>query len=191
MFVAPESRTTSIKPPPRPGCAGVSILELMVVVGLTGIAATALLILSVSTGRSLAEMVNYVDLDHYNRVALDTMTRDLRQVSYVTSFSPTSITFVDKDGTPLSYVFTLSKHTLDRIKNGQPKPLLKQCDRLQFEIYQRTPLSNSYDLITATALTNCKVVGITWTCSRSIFGIKANTEQVRAAKIVIRNKKEI
>jgi len=174
-----------------------TVLELVFAVGLTGIAATALLILSVSTGRSLAEMVNYVDLDHYNRVALDKLTRDLRQVRYLDSLSTTAITFIDKDGTPLSYVYDPAGRTLKRIKNGQTQlpALLEQCDQLQFAIYQRSPVAGSFDLIPATTLANCKVVTITWSCSRKILGLRAsihaNTEQGQTAKIVIRNKKEI
>jgi hypothetical protein len=192
MFVEAEFRITSTERRLRANRSGVSIMELLVALGLTAIAATAILILSFSTGRSLAEMVNYIDLDHYNRVALDNLTRDLRQVSYITSFSPTAVTFADKDGTPLSYVYTPAKGTLECFKNGQlSKRLLDQCDRLQFAIYQRSPVSNRYDLIPTTVLTNCKVVTVTWSCSRTIFGIKANTEQGQTAKVVIRNKKEL
>src|ERR1051325_5082499 len=179
MFAAPEFKTTSIEDRKRANCSGISLLEMVFAMGLTGIAATALLILAVSTGRSLAEMVNYVDLDHYNRVALDNMTRDLRQVSYLDSLSTTAITFIDKDGTPLSYVYDPDQQTLSRIKNGvrPPKPLLEHCDQLQFAIYQRSPVAGSFDLIPVTKLADCKVVTITWICSRKIFGRKVHTEQ--------------
>src|SRR5437773_8616459 len=106
MCVEPEFRIISTERRPRAGRSGASLMELLIAVGLTALAASTILILSFSTGRSLAEMVNYIDLDHYNRVTLDNLTRDLRQVSYLTSFSPTAIAFTDKDGTPLSYVYT-------------------------------------------------------------------------------------
>ena len=191
MFAALEFKTTSIERQRRAHCSGVTLVELVIAVGLSALAATALLILSVSTGRSLAEMVNYVDLDHYNRVALDSLTRELRQVRDINSFSVNSMTFTDKDGAPLSYVYLPAQRTLNRVKDGQSKPLLEQCDQLQFAIYQRTPIANSFDLITASKLPDCKVVTITWSCSRMIFGHKANTEQGQTAKIVIRNKNEL
>jgi hypothetical protein len=165
-------------------------MELVFGVALTALAATALLILSSSTGRSLAEMVNYVDLDHYNRVALDKLTRDLRQVRFLTSLSSNSVTCMDKDGTALSYVYSSGARTLTRTKGGVSSQVLSQCDGLKFAIYQRTPISGGFDLY-PTVITNCKVISVTWSCSRSLFGRKSNTEQGQAARIVIRNKKEL
>src|SRR6266498_4739275 len=108
MFAAPEFKITSIESRTRANRSGMTVLELVFAVGLTGIAATALLILSVSTGRSLAEMVNYVDLDHYNRVALDKLTRELRQVRYLVSVANNkkSVTFSDKDGLDVTYTYS-------------------------------------------------------------------------------------
>src|SRR6185436_14357189 len=188
MFAALECKTTSIKRQRRfHQRSGLSLVELVIGVGLTGIAATALLILSSSTGRSLAELANYVDLDHYNRVALDNLTRELRQVRYLNTYSSNSVTCTDKDGSQLSYVYSPIDRTLTRTKAGFSTRLLEQCDRLNFSIYQRTPQSNRYDLIGTSAITNCKVITVTWSCSRSMFGRKVNTEQGQTARIVIRN----
>jgi hypothetical protein len=170
--------------------AGITLMEMVIAVALTTMVGTALLILSSSTGRCLAEMVNYVDLDHENRVALDNLTRELRQVRFLTSYSSSSVTCSDKDGGELRYVYSPIDRTLMRYKNGLSTKLLDQCDQLQFAIYQRTPQSNNYNLI-STTMTNCKVITVTWSCSRSLFGRKVNTEQGQTARIVIRNKKEI
>lgn len=178
---------------PRPAFrraqAAFSIAEVVIAVALTTIAGTALLILSSSTGRSLAEMTNYVDLDHENRVALDNLSRELRQVRYLTGYSATSVTCSDKDGVEVSYVYSPVARTLTRTKSGLSTKLLDQCDQLKFAMYQRTPQSNTYDLI-STTMANCKVITVTWSCSRSMFGRKINTEQGQTARIVIRNKKE-
>src|SRR5262245_12571540 len=106
MFAAPEFKITSTsqrRPRPR---RGFTLAELVIAVGMTAMITTALLILSASTGRSLAEMVNYVDLDHYNRVALDSLTRELRQVRYLTTYNSNSFTFSDKDGIDLTYTYS-------------------------------------------------------------------------------------
>jgi len=171
------------------GQAGTTLMEIVIAVALTTIAGTALLILSSSTGRSLAEMSNYVDLDHENRMALDNLTRDLRQVRYLTGYSVNSVVCTDKDGAELSYVYSPTDRTLIRTKNGLSTKLLNQCDQLKFAIYQRNPQSNTYAMI-STTMTNCKVITVTWSCSRSLFGRKINTEQGQTARIVIRNKKE-
>ena len=191
MFAAQESKTISTSPRRPLTRRGFTLAELVIAVGMTAMITTALLILSASTGRSLAEMVNYVDLDHYNRVALDSLTRELRQVRYLTSYNSNSFTFSDKDGIDLTYTYSPASRTLVRTKNGQTQRLLDQCDRFNFAIYQRNPLSNRYDLISISAITNCKVITVAWSCSRSLFGRKANNEQSQTAKIVIRNKKEL
>jgi hypothetical protein len=191
MFAALDFKITSTKRGVRATASGMTLAEVVIAVALAAMAATTLLILSASTGRSLAEMFNYVDLDHVNRVALDNMTKELRQVTYITSFSPTAISFMDKDGTPLSFVYSPAGRTLSRVKNGQSQALLVQCDQLQFAIYQRNPIADTFDLVPVTQLTNCKVVKITWSCSRKLFGRITNTEQGQSARVVIRNKKQI
>src|SRR5262245_47469586 len=108
MFVAPESRITSTDRRAWQTRSGFTFTEMIISMALATIVASALLILSVSTGRSLAELVNYVDLDHSNRIALDSMTRELRQVKYVTAYSSNSLSFVDWDGAALSYVYSPS-----------------------------------------------------------------------------------
>ena len=190
MFASPGFKTISTSLSRRASRAGLSLAEFLVALGLAGIVMVVLVTLSVATGRSLAEMFNYVDLDHSNRIAIDVMSRDLRQVRYLSTYTTNAISFVDKDLTTLSYVYSPATRSLTRVKGGQTNTLLEDCDSLRFALYQRTPQSNSYNLYPISALTNCKVVSVTWSCSRKILGIKANSEQAQAAHIVIRNKKE-
>jgi hypothetical protein len=175
----------------RQSRAGVTLVEFLIAAGLSALVASALLILTVSTGRSLAEMFNYVDLDHHNRLALDNLTREVRQVRYITGMTSNTVSFVDKNGSPVSYAYSPSDRTLTRTQGGETRTLLEQCDRLQFACYQRTPASNKYELIPTSAITNTKVLTVTWSCSRTLLGVRANTEQGQTAKIVIRNKKEL
>lgn len=191
MFAAVDCKTTNIERRSRKAQAGLGILELVISLGLGAVASTAVLILAVHTSRSLADMVNYVDLDHANRIALDTMTREIRQATALTSFSSTQLVFNDKDGQPLRYEYSPTDRVLKRAKGTEPEQiLLTECDKLSFGMYQRTPQYKDYNLFTASSASICKVVTITWSCSRSIFGAKVNTEQGQTAKIVIRNKKE-
>lgn len=169
-------------------CAGLTFVELMVTLGLVSLFTTAIVGLSVSTSRSLAEISNYVDLDHFNRVALDHLNRDIRQVNYLTAFETNRLTFMDNDGQPVVFEYLPADRMLARKKTNVTTLLLRECDALQFSIYERAPLANTYNLVPATEVTNCKVVGVNWRCSRSVLGVKANTENAQAAKIVIRNK---
>jgi hypothetical protein len=64
--------------------------------------------------------------------------------------------------------------------------LLTNVDFLSFQIFQRNPVAGTYDTYPTSSATNCKLVSVSWICSRSILGSKLNTESVQTAKIVIR-----
>lgn len=190
MSVSPASRTTSIERRRDRRRRGLSLAEVVVGLGISSFLLIVLVTISLTTGRSLAEMFHYVDLDHYNRIALDVMTRDLRQVRYLSQYQTNSVSFVDQRSNTLTFAYSPTNRLLTRIHAGRTNTLLKDCDFLRFDIYQRTPQSNTYALYSASALTNTKVVSVTWSCSRSLFGLRANTELGQTARIVIRNKKE-
>lgn len=189
MFVDPASRTTSTSHRARRW--GITLAELMVAIGVTSLIVGVTLVLAVSTGRSFVEMVNYVDLDHNNRMTLDIMTRDLRQVRALESYTTNSLIFLDKDNQPLRYTYSPADQTLVRVKGGEKIVVLENCEKLEFALYQRTPMSNNFDLYPINQTTNTKVVRVTWNCTRKLFGRVVNAEQAQCARIVIRNKEEL
>jgi hypothetical protein len=160
----------------------------MVALAIGSILSTGVAALIFYSNHSLAAMANYVDLDHRSRIALDTMSRSIRQARQLLSYDTTSLTFEDWDGGTLVFSYDPASKTLNRTKNGvsHSQPLLEECDYLQFSIYQRNPIGGTYEqFATATAAT-CKLVQLHWICSRKILGAKVNTESVQSAKIVIR-----
>src|SRR5262245_3128437 len=130
MLPSPGFKTTCTSRSRRARRAGLSLMELLMALGLTGILLLVIVALAIATGRSLAEMFNYVDLDHSNRIAIDVMSRDVRQVRYLSAYNTNSISFVDKDLTTLSYVYSPSARMLTRVKGGQTNTLLEDCDSL-------------------------------------------------------------
>jgi hypothetical protein len=74
--------------------------------------------------------------------------------------------------------------------------VLTECDRWDFGLYQRTPLVTSSNVFyypaTNTAGTLdpklCKLINLSWKCSRLVAAQKLNTESVQAAQFVLRNK---
>lgn len=163
-------------------------MELMVATAISSVVAVGVAAMMFYSGRSFAAIANYVDLDHRSRMALDIMSREIRQANRLTSYTSTSLTFEDYDGAPLSYTYDPDAKTLTRNKNGTPdsKPLLEECDFLQFSIYQRNPVAGTYDQYPTATASTCKLVQLNWVCSRKIFGVPKNTESVQSAKVVIR-----
>ena len=172
-----------------------TLVELQIASAISVILFAAVLTLAFYTARSFAAFTNYVDLDANSRNALDLMSTEIRQADLMTAGSTTNLTFQTTDaGTGarhiLQYVYNSSRKELSRIfDGGQPKVLLTECTFLEFATFQRntTPTLDNAFLPVATSQPNlCKVVQLTWICSRKILGKSVNTESVQSAKIVIR-----
>jgi hypothetical protein len=151
--------------------------------------------------RSFAAMGNYTNMDAQSRSALDLMSRDIRQATQVTGFQNTadtkSLTLTNTSlGTGVTYTWTQGGKTLVCQRAGQPdRVYLTGCDRWDFELFQRSPLKNgSYTFYPATNalgaydLNICKLINMTWKCSRSFLSNNENTEHVQTAQVVLRNK---
>jgi hypothetical protein len=178
------SKPTSISR--RKASAGTSLVEALMVIGVTGLIMLTLVSMSMLSGRSFAAFANYVDLDSANRTAMDTLTRDLRECNRVSAFSATHLIIEDSDGFNITYTYNPGQNTLTRTRNGIVKTLLTGCDALSFTIAQRNPVNGSYDVYPAATPITAKVVNVSWNCSRKLLGFKANTENVQTARIVIR-----
>jgi hypothetical protein len=156
------------------------------VLGLTLLAGIATLFCY--TNRSFASLTNYLDLDQKTQVALDKMSREVRQVKKLTSFSSTNLTFQDYDLGTLQYVYDSGTQTLSRMKGGVSETLLTGCSSMQFAAFDRVPNGGTYLPVSTTNPAVTKVIELTWNCSRTILGTTANTESMQSARIVIRNK---
>lgn len=166
--------------------AGIGLVEAMIAIGITALLVLVLTNVSVLSGRMFASFINYVDLDDANRIAMDTMTRDLRECNRVTSCSATQLVIEDSDGFTITYEFSPGAATLTRTKGGIPRTLLKGCDTLTFHLGTRNPVGGTFEVVPTTDVNLAKVVNVSWNCSRTILGNKANTENVQTARIVIR-----
>ncbi len=158
----------------------------MVGTAIASLVLTAVASLSLYSGRSFAALANYADLDSYSRNALDRMTKEIRQTNALKSYSDTQLTFKDFDDADLSFTYDPSARTLTRVKGSVNEVLLEECDFLTFSIYQRNPVNGTYDQYPTAAAATCKLVQLSWICSRTILGARMNTESVQSAKVVIR-----
>lgn len=167
--------------------AAFTLPEVMIASGLGLLVLLAVATLSMFGGRSFVAMTNYVDMDQRSQVALDKMSREIRQSRGLTAFSSTNLTFVDANGIPVQFAYDADARKLLRLSNGETSVFLTGCDSLQFGSYQHTVKSNSFNCYDPTYVTDSKLIQVTWTCSRALLGVKANTESVQSAKIAIRN----
>jgi Tfp pilus assembly protein PilW len=173
------------------GQTAMTITETMVASSIAVMCFAIIAAFSLFAMRSFAAMANYADLEGQSRNALDRMTMDIRQTFGLTTNNATELNFEDApDHQPLKFLYDPSAQTLTRIKSGNYTKLLDHCTALRFDLFQRNTSNNTYDQypITSNAAMT-KVVQVTWTCQRTLYGSKLfNTEVVQTAKIVIRKK---
>jgi len=183
-----------------------TLVELLMAIGISGMLFAAVSILIFFSGRSYAALANYVDLDNRSRGALDRMSKEIRQVDCVTNSATATLpsgqvvtnklvlsgTEIDGTAYTITYDYNPTSQTLVRTKDGGSyggtTTLLTGCTYLNFGMYQRVPKTNSFEQFEAADLATCKVVQLDWICSRGIFNKSDNTESIESAKVVIRKK---
>ena len=165
---------------------GMTLIEVLIALALGGLLLMAVASLFMYSSKSLAGLYNYVDLSTANRLALDKMSREIRQTQRLSQFTTNKLTFVDYDGKPLVYEYFPAARVLKRSKDGVDENLLTECDSLTFTSFRRNTLQGTFDQ-TATNVAS-KVININWTCSRKILGNRVNSEPAQSAKIVIRKR---
>jgi len=163
--------------------------EMMVVMGITTLLVLAVMCFFMLSTRSFAAIFNYVDLDDANRVAMDTLSRDIRQANRVKNFTTNGLVVtltLDDAAGDLSYTYDPVLRTLSRRTPTESRVLLQNCDTLHFDLRQRNPINGTLEMFDAASFDVAKVIDVSWVCSRTIFGRKENTESVQTARIVIR-----
>lgn len=169
--------------------SGMGLAEAMVGMCIVVLILLALFAFSMFSTRAFATMFNYVDLDDDNRIAMDTLTRDVRACKRVIDCTAGRLILEDGYGNTLGYIYDPTARTLTRTNSATPelkKVLLQECDRMLFKIGQRNTVDGGYDVYAAATPATAKVVNVSWLCSRTLFGRKENTESVQTARIVIR-----
>jgi hypothetical protein len=166
--------------------AGIGLVEFLVALGISAILFLVLGNMSMLSGRMFVSFVNYVDLDDANRIAMDTMIGDLRECNKVTACSATQLVIEAPDLVAITYAFNPGASTLTRTKAGIVRTLLRGCDTLKFNLGTRNPVGGTFEVVPTTDVSLAKVVNVSWNCSRTVLGRKANTENVQTARIVIR-----
>jgi hypothetical protein len=187
---------------PSSGVRAMTLIELMVAIAAGLLVIVAAVSAWVFILRSFTAVGNYADLDGKSRYTVDSMLAEIRQDNQVVSFQKSSsncwlsLTNALIAGGDVKYSWDSASRQLVRQRSGWPdRVYLTECDMWDFEFYQRTPNSNGvYSFFPATNSSGvtdasiCKLINMTWKCSRQILGKKVNTENVQTAQVVLRNK---
>jgi prepilin-type N-terminal cleavage/methylation domain-containing protein len=167
--------------------SGFTLVEVLITSAIALVVAAAISLLYMFSSRAFLTLNNYTDMCERSQLALDKMSKDIRQAKQVTDFTTNGITFQDVNGNPLQYTYDPTAKTLSRLSGGKTTTYLTSCDALQFWIYLPSPTSNSFTCYSPAYVTNARVIQITWNCSRLIRGQKTTTESMESAQIAMRN----
>jgi prepilin-type N-terminal cleavage/methylation domain-containing protein len=186
-FIPASRRKTTI---------GMTLIEVMVALGLSSILLAVVGTLSIYSARSFSALGNYVDLDLHSRAAADVLGRELRQATAVIDLQTNSaVNYVTLTNayalTRLKVSWDTNAGTLLFEKTGQPaQTCLTGCGDWRFTFYTRAPNVSATNLSfnLATNMAGCKLINMSWKCTRTILGSKVNSESVQTAQIVLRNK---
>lgn len=163
-----------------------TLIEVLIALGIGALLLMAVASMTMFSSKSLAGLYNYVELCSANRLALDKMSREIRQAQRLSEFTTNKLTFVDFDGKQLVYQYVPAERVLKRSKDGIEEALLTECDHLTFTAFRRNTLKGTFDQGTTNVVS--KVINVNWTCSRTILGARVNSEPVQSAKIVVRKR---
>lgn len=178
-----------------------TLVEVMVASGIASIVLAIVAVLGLFAARSFAALSNYQALDEASSFAADNMSKEIREATEVKSFqnqgNSRSIVFANTNASPaytFRYDWSLASRKLTRQRSYEagPTDLLTGCDGWDFTFHQRTPQPGpAFGFSTNIAnQAECKLVTMTWKCSRSVNSTKlVNTETVQTAQIVLRNQK--
>jgi len=165
-----------------------SLVELMFSVSIGMVVLAAGVMFWAYASRTTAQLSNYVDLTRKSKWALDYVSQQVRDATNVQVSANNRLVLNLLNGDKIDLTYDSNGRQLTSAKGIRKKVLLTDCDSFQFFIYQRTPTSNSYNLVTS-AYTNSttKVVQLDWVCSRKLTGDKKAAETQMSAKIIMRN----
>jgi hypothetical protein len=177
---------------PERSRVAMTLPETMVAIAIGSIVALVLAAMTLYSARNFSSMANYTDLNDDSRIALDYMSKEIRQSRGLLSRSPNSLVFnLDKSGTNLlSYTWDKTNNTLTQVKSGISKVLLPHCTFWTNSIFQRNLTSNSFDLIATSNPNETKLIQLQWICARARVNA-TNSESVQSMKIVIRKKTKV
>jgi prepilin-type N-terminal cleavage/methylation domain-containing protein len=166
---------------------GMTMVETLIALGISAMVLAQVCALWFYSTRSFAAQASYAALDQDSQRALDWLSRDVRQATNLVSFSTNAISFKNLAGQTVT--FQKSGRQLLRITPTARNTLLKDCDWLSFKMFQRTPISGSYDQYPTTDMLTCKLIEVNWKCSRRPYPTSGEqTEFMQSARIVLRSK---
>jgi hypothetical protein len=177
--------------------SGLTLVELLLAVGVGSILIATTLAVGIYSARSFSIIGNFADMDADSRQAIDALNRELHPASAVTgcASNPTStwLTFttnVPYGPTTARLTWDSQARTLTLSAHGYDRILLTECDYWEAKLYKSSasPTPTNISLVEASDPFDCKLIKMSWRCSRTNQGTKLNTESLQRLQFVLQNR---
>jgi prepilin-type N-terminal cleavage/methylation domain-containing protein len=143
------------------GCSGLTLIELMVGLAVSGIVAAALASAAFYFSRSSSAIFNYAVINSDDRSSIEAVGRDIREAQSFARLTPTNIVlFVNSNAVELR--FDPMQKKLRRVTSTTNKVLLSGCSGLRFTYYERTTNAQNFENLLVSTSTNWRVVQMNW-----------------------------
>ena len=175
--------------------SGLTLVELLMALGISSLLLAGVAALSLYGARSFSAIGNFAAIDADSRQAMDLLGRELRQGSAVfdlqTNLPVKSLSVTtDALGGAAKVAWDSQARTVTLTAHGKDRVLLKECDYWDVKLYTglAIPSATNISLNTTTNPYDCKLIRMSWKCSRTNQGQQFNTESPQRMQIVLQNK---
>jgi prepilin-type N-terminal cleavage/methylation domain-containing protein len=170
---------------------GMTLVEMLVAVAAGLIVVGAFVSVTLDVNSMVKATGNYADLDEYSRNTLDMLSRDVRNASSINAASTSTNLVLENSytGRQITYSWDGSNVVTRTSGAGFAQMVLTNCNYLDFDYFTRVPQNNLQfiDITNAVSFSEAKLISVSWRCSRTILGVKMNTESVQTAQVCLRN----
>jgi prepilin-type N-terminal cleavage/methylation domain-containing protein len=167
------------------GSQGMTLVEMLIAIGVGSLVLMIMAAVFMMSARSFAATSNYVHMDANSRMALDHLTKDIRQAGDLTEFTPTRLKFSRFPQTNSFLVYSWDSTTRQLIGSSSDSAatttFLTGCDQLVFSLYDSA-------FAPTTNIARSKGIRVSWNCSGTVLG-NQTSEEMQQATIIMRNKK--
>jgi prepilin-type N-terminal cleavage/methylation domain-containing protein len=169
---------------------GFTLPEFLIALGIGTLALAATCVMWGFASRNCAEVLNYMGMANSSRVALDHLSRRIRNARSISSVSDYQLVLNELDSVIATFTYDPATKSLVMVSSQggveTKQKLLSDCTNFKFSTYSKTPNPASYSLNIDTT-SPWRILDVNWTCSRKLVGNVETTEHQVSAKIVVRN----